>query len=173
MKIAIFDLDETLWDGIQLYKDSLDILQSLFDKNITLYLASYHLEAPDVCNKLGIYGFFKKIYYGRPKSKYEMFIKIKEENPQIDESEMVFFDDNMSNIQDIQNNTCVKTIHVINGIKWLDVDSVLFCSRSNLQPAHLQTNLQTIYIPDFFNSDVFYIRSEFKAGRFICEDFIN
>lgn len=110
-KIAVFDLDNTLWNGEELYSETIDILEYLKNKNVFLYIASYHQDALSVCRNLNILKYFDGILYGTEQTKLEM-INIIKANHVNDETEIVFFDDNMTNIRLVRDNSKVHCIYV-------------------------------------------------------------
>lgn len=118
-KIAIFDLDDTLWNGKKLFDDTKLILSTLKNSGVKMYIASYHMDAIVCCKHLGIESYFEDILYGRNKTKLDMINYIISKNPSVEQAEMVFFDDNKINIKDIKANTNVHVIHIGDtGIKW-------------------------------------------------------
>ena len=117
-KIAVFDLDLTLWNSEDLYPDVLSILQMLKQCNIPLYIASFHKEALQCCDDLNISNYFDNIYYGRHMNKLQMINEIKKQHVDIQDHEIVFFDDNPHNIQHVQKNSNIKSILVNEGLSW-------------------------------------------------------
>lgn len=120
-KIAVFDLDFTLHDGINLYRNVLDILRSLKSNGIILYIASFNRNARQICEKLNISEYFTDIYYGRERSKSDMLTDILFKNRHMEHSkyEVVFFDDDFENILDVRKRINVRTAHIgIKGISW-------------------------------------------------------
>jgi magnesium-dependent phosphatase 1 len=142
MKIFVFDLDFTLWDAggtwcdatnppyyrengklldqsgnwIRLYPDVIKILNLLKENNKFIVAASRTFEpawAQDLMNLLEIDRFFdlKEIY---PASKIRHFKRI-QNHFDIPYSEMVFFDDEYRNIEEV-GSLGVDTILVKNGI---------------------------------------------------------
>lgn len=117
-RIAVFDLDDTLWNGIKLFTDSKQILTALKAHGIKLYLASFHTDAKNCCRLLNIDHYFTDILYGIEKTKSDMIKYIINKNPNVSEKEIAFFDDNIDNIINVRLNTNIKTVYVSNGIKW-------------------------------------------------------
>ena len=142
MKIFVFDLDFTLWDAggtwcdatnppfyrengklrdqsgnwIRLYPDVIRILNLLKENNKFIVAASRTFEpawAQDLLNLLEIDRFFdlKEIY---PASKIRHFKRI-QNHFDIPYSEMVFFDDEYRNIEEV-GSLGVMTIFIKNGI---------------------------------------------------------
>jgi phosphoglycolate phosphatase-like HAD superfamily hydrolase len=117
-KIAIFDLDMTLWDGNTLYESAYNILKFLRNQNVDLYMISYNHQAYHICEKLGILKYFKRIYKDNTKKKSEIIKTI----PEIQiEQHVVFFDNDIWNILDVMSDTNVKPILISNGIKWENI----------------------------------------------------
>jgi FMN phosphatase YigB (HAD superfamily) len=122
-KIAVFDLDQTLWDGRKLYSDVRNILETLRKGGISMYVASFHTDAANVCKELGIGSFFKKIHYGIEKNKLEMIREILIDIPEAKESDVAFFDDNYENIKLVKKETDIRCIHVVDsGITWYHIN---------------------------------------------------
>jgi FMN phosphatase YigB (HAD superfamily) len=121
-KIAVFDLDETLWDGTKLFYDTQYILSTLKSCGIKLYIASFHLDARTCCKDLNIEHYFDDILYGRDKTKLEMIKIIINKfgaDDNIAETDVIFFDDNQTNITDVKKNSSIKTVLVgTRGINW-------------------------------------------------------
>lgn len=118
-KIAIFDLDDTLWNGKTLFDDTRLILSTLKSSGVKMYVASYHTGAAECCSMLGIDKYFEEILYGREKSKLDMVNYIIEKNPTVDQREMVFFDDNYDNVMSVRDGTKVHVIRIEDtGIRW-------------------------------------------------------
>lgn len=132
-KIAIFDLDDTLWDGEKLFNDVKYILDTLKNNGVKLFIASYNLEAPLCCSCLTILDYFDEIIYDRRLKKSEMVKKILDKFTDINESEVVFFDDNIHNIHDVKVNTAVSACHVTGGITWNNVKyDIVVSDRENI-----------------------------------------
>jgi predicted phosphatase len=117
-KIAVFDLDKTLWDEKILYKDTINILKTLYRYNIRIYLVSYNLDADKVCKLLNIEQYFDKIFFDRSKSKLQYIKEILELNENIKDSELIFFDDLIYNISEVKLGSNVQTVHINDGIDW-------------------------------------------------------
>ncbi len=121
-KIAVFDLDDTLWNGKKLFNDVKYILTTLKTYGIKLYIASYNLNAPDCCKYLSIYHYFDGILYGRNSNKLDMINMIREDNADIEENNIIFFDDNIDNIDIVKNNSNIMTCLVdSNGLRWNNI----------------------------------------------------
>ena len=147
MKIFIFDLDFTLWDAggtwcdatnppyfrnngklldqagnwIRLYPDVIKMLNLLKENNKIIVAASRTFEpewAQDLLHLLDVDKYFdlKEIY---PSSKIHHFKRI-QNHFDIPYSEMVFFDDEYRNIEEV-GRLGVKTIFVKNGVNYNDV----------------------------------------------------
>ena len=118
-KIAIFDLDQTLWNGENLYKDSLNILKTLYRHDIKIYLVSFNLEADKICKLLNIEKYFEEIYFTREKTKLQIIKEILLDYPDIEEKAVVFFDDLAHNLYEVNINSNIQTIKIDNdGIDW-------------------------------------------------------
>lgn len=118
IKLVVFDLDETLHRDEVLCCDVLSILTNLRAAGIKLYVASFHLAADDLCKKLGIDGYFQGILYGRIYSKLEMIKKIMQNENITDENQVIFFDDNYTNVYDVQIKSDICTVLVADGLSW-------------------------------------------------------
>jgi predicted phosphatase len=79
---------------------------------VKLYVASFNAEAKECCEYLDISHLFEEILYGSNKTKLEMVRHVIEANQQIKEYEMVFFDDDQSNLHEVKMATNVHTIHI-------------------------------------------------------------
>ena len=125
-KIAIFDLDWTLWDGTQLYAETVQILTNLASHGIHMYVASFHTSAQEQCKMLGIDHFFTGILYGRDRPKSEMIRDIIAHHQNVLPSDIVFFDDTFENLLEVKMAHNIKTIHVSksDGITWRDIPKV-------------------------------------------------
>jgi len=144
MKLFVFDLDFTLWDAggtwcdatnppyyhdngklldqsgnwIRLYPDVIQILKLLKNNNKYIAAASRTFEpawAQDLLHLLDIDKYFdlKEIY---PASKIQHFKRIKN-HFNIPYSEMVFFDDEYRNIEEVRS-LGVESIFVKNGVNY-------------------------------------------------------
>lgn len=118
--IAIFDLDETLWDGQFLYDDSYEILYVLSKQKVKLYLVSYNPAARQICQALGIKHFFEEIFTRSDVRKSKVINYISKLN-RANARDIVFFDDLVSNIVDARKNSQVFAVLIEEGIKWSDV----------------------------------------------------
>ncbi len=131
-KVAIFDLDMTLWDGEKLYDDTVKILQHMKNNNVHMYIASFHSAAPLVIKDLGIINYFKEIHYGMFCSKACMIERILQKHPNVKKNEVIFFDDNLPNIKDVSKKHGIHTVLIINGIKWDNVPISFLQKKFNL-----------------------------------------
>jgi predicted phosphatase len=123
-KVAIFDLDDTLWNGARLFEDTKLILSTLKSSGVKLYIASFHLNAIECCRQLQIDHYFEDILYGRDRTKLDMIRYVMRVNPSIKQQEMVYFDDDLSNLKHIRLNTLVHAIHIgETGIRWEDISN--------------------------------------------------
>ena len=128
-RLYIFDLDSTLWDGIKLYEDALDILKKLRKDGHYVYLASFNRNAPEYLEALNI----KKYFHGGAFGYIPMMTKSQMVNECIDHvrkhydgtlENIEFYDDLLSNITDVQDKLegKVKAVYVENGITWDHID---------------------------------------------------
>lgn len=122
-KVAIFDLDLTLWDYTKLYDEAIDILTTLKSLGVKMYIASYNSEAKQVCEILNISDFFKTIY-GRDKqphmSKLDMVEAIMTEN-KLPLNSYIFLDDNIDYIREISVECGIRCRHIKYGISWSQI----------------------------------------------------
>jgi FMN phosphatase YigB (HAD superfamily) len=118
-KIAIFDLDQTLWNEEELYENTINILRTFYRYSIKMYIVSFNLLANECCEWLGITYYFDKIYFTREKTKLQIIQEILNENEDVNENEVIFFDDLLNNITEVNDGSNVQTIHIKNGgIDW-------------------------------------------------------
>ena len=118
-KIAIFDLDQTLWDEEELYENTISILRTFYRYSIKMYIVSFNLLANECCDWLGITYYFDNIYFTRKKTKLQIIQEILNDNEDVNENEVIFFDDLLSNITEVNDGSNVRTIHIKNGgIDW-------------------------------------------------------
>jgi hypothetical protein len=118
-KIAIFDLDQTLWNEEELYENTMSILRTFYRYSIKMYMVSFNLLANECCDYLGISHYFDKIYFTRKKTKLQTIQDILNDNEDVNESEVIFFDDLISNIIEVKDGSNIQTIHINNGgIDW-------------------------------------------------------
>jgi FMN phosphatase YigB (HAD superfamily) len=61
IKLFVFDLDDTLWNGEKLYPQVVKILNALKRRRIKIAMISYNFMANEICEKLNIEYFFDKI----------------------------------------------------------------------------------------------------------------
>jgi HAD superfamily phosphatase (TIGR01681 family) len=120
-KLAVFDLDQTLWDGRQLYDDVKNVLNNLKESGVIMHVASFHLEARKCCEYLNIQNYFSSIQYGRTRTKAQMINDILIQTPYIQRDDVVFFDDNFENIINVRMQLNIKTVHINNGLSSRDV----------------------------------------------------
>lgn len=123
--VAIFDLDQTLWDGIQtkkLYPDALNILTTLEQQKIPMYICSYNSDPKLICERLGIDKFFSDFLYARTKKKSQMIREIMSRHNTLSLTQFAFFDDQYTNITDVKLNNHIQAVTIgSNGIKWSDL----------------------------------------------------
>lgn len=115
-KVAVFDLDYTLWNGIDLYPEVVRVLDDLRVNGICMHVASFHLKASKCCERLGIKDFFSSIQYGRNRTKSQMITEIMKLHPGIQKNDIVFFDDTFDNIINVKVALGIKTVHVTKGL---------------------------------------------------------
>ena len=58
IRLVIFDLDRTLWDGTKLYPDVVKMLEHLRGRNVFIAMASHNTEAFEICQMLKISHYF-------------------------------------------------------------------------------------------------------------------
>lgn len=142
MRLVVFDLDFTLWnaggqwidqssppftkkDGIVydstdspmvLYPDSINILNILYKNNILIAAASRTYQPSWALRLLELYDIQKYFHYLKifPDTKISHFNQLRKESG-IPYKDMVFFDDEMRNIDDVSS-LGVKAIQVNDGI---------------------------------------------------------
>ncbi len=121
-KVAVFDLDFTLWNCQELYEQTQSILANLSSKGIRLYVASFHLDAERQCESLGINKYFSSILYGRDVPKSQMIRRVMDD-AKVSPSDVVFFDDSFDNVLEVQSKHQIRAIQVdrTNGITWIDI----------------------------------------------------
>lgn len=120
-KVAIFDLDLTLWDGKNLYEDAYDILYTMKNTGVKLYVVSYNLFANKVCQELGISKFFDQIFERRRIPKSIIVNYITQSNKTTKHIDTTFYDDRLDNITDVKMRSRAVPVLVENGIKWTDI----------------------------------------------------
>jgi hypothetical protein len=125
--IYIFDLDQTLWDGQQLYPDVHNILSAIRLNGHYVYIASFNSDAPNILNKLGINHLFHGGAYGQGIDKHDMILQILHQHKQ-PIKKIEFFDDLPSNIvivKEKSKNTAysITAKHTPNGLSWHDIIS--------------------------------------------------
>lgn len=124
-KIAIFDLDGTLWDCKKIFDDVIEILQSLKNNGIKIYIASYNLEADICCDKLSIKAYTDGIFFGQCISKIGMVKIIMEKNKGIKSEDIIYFDDDANNITNVNKFTGVNAQLINrNGLSWECISNI-------------------------------------------------
>jgi predicted phosphatase len=112
--IAIFDLDETLWDHHALYPATQTMLDLYKDKGVIMYVVSFNISAKQICSILDIAKYFKSIY-GDPRARKSTIINnILEDHLDVDKSRVLFYDDDPDNILDVSTNCGIPTALVTN-----------------------------------------------------------
>jgi hypothetical protein len=94
-----------------------------------MYIASFHLDAHGCCKELGIDKYFIDIYNNREITKLQMIDEIHKMHPDIQQSEIIFFDDNIKNIEEVASKSLVRAVHVNSfGLNWVNIPtrSILF-----------------------------------------------
>ncbi len=128
IRLFVFDLDSTLWDGRRLYPDVIEILQHLRNRGHLIYLSSFNVFAPQILQYLKIKHYFHGGVYGLNTTKTQHILEIKQKIKnkvrcdirfQID-----FFDDKLENVQDVakQSNNAVRAVQAIDGMNWRLLD---------------------------------------------------
>jgi magnesium-dependent phosphatase-1 len=118
-QLAIFDMDQTLVDET-LYHDVEDVLEHLKKNNIKMAIASYNPYAQWLCERYSITHNFDIICgYHNSKGKMMHIEEIKKyyfkKNKTIPEIEILFFDDDPNNINEIKKHTKIKCVLVPEG----------------------------------------------------------
>lgn len=161
-KVAVFDLDETLWNGRTLFPDVIKIFELLKQQSITIYIASYHLDPSSVCKQLGLDKYISGVFFGRNRLKSDMIKDIIAIHSNLTPDKFIFFDDNYRNTKDVREKTMINTVCVFDqGLSLAHVNEYL----SNWYGANSrrmsigytqQTNLPTtINIQGNFINDVY------------------
>lgn len=122
-RLSIFDLDATLWDGEQLFKDVLPILEYLRKRGDYIYIATFNNNGPGILNRLGILNYFRGGAYGKNHTKFEMIqqiIKNMHMRYGLSATNIVFYDDLKKNINEVstKSNGYVNAIYTPNGLTW-------------------------------------------------------
>ncbi len=122
----VFDLDSTLWDGLQAYPDSKSILENLRTTGHYVYLASFNPFAPKILDMLDLQKFFHGGVYGTGQTKAQMIrgiLHTHTTNGLLIPRRVFFFDDHPDNILEVNNQPTqyVRAIHTPNGITWQHV----------------------------------------------------
>ena len=147
-KVAIFDLDFTLWDSKILYEDVFEILYCLQQSGIKMYVVSYNSNAKEICKYLGIVEFFHDIYNQRNIPKSHLINHIAKLNKVFISKNNVFFDDDIKNINDVTKYGCATAVHIKDGLKWKYVPSLPLTaplnSRIKFAPLTAQLSLNTV-----------------------------
>jgi FMN phosphatase YigB (HAD superfamily) len=153
-KLAVFDLDDTLWNGEELFRDTKNILTTLKSNGIPIYIASFHTGALDACKSLNIDIYFNDILFGRDKTKHQMIMDILKKHPDIQESDVVFYDDNLANICDVQKNSQIQTVHIgPDGLQWYHVNLFYYVSFNEF--------------PDFFSTN-YHLSDYARIAKALC-----
>ena len=115
-KSVIFDLDQTL-RGETLFTDAEFVIKELAKNKINMAIASFNKYADWFCNRYDITKYFDIIcgYHcneGKVKHINEIKSFYKNKGISFNDDEIIFFDDDISNIKDIQKNTSITCIDV-------------------------------------------------------------
>lgn len=125
-KVAVFDLDETLWNGQTLFPDVVKIFDVLKQQSIAIYIASYHLDPSAVCKQLGIDKYISGVFFGRDRLKSDMIKDIMTIHGGLTPDKFIFFDDRYSNIKDVREKTSINTVCVYdNGLRFSHINEYL------------------------------------------------
>jgi len=113
--LAIFDLDGTIFYET-IFDDVFEILEKLKNSNVKMAIASYNPHAKFFCNRYDIEKYFDIIcgYYTDCKISHINEIKsyYKNKGRIFDDKEIIFFDDDNTNISDISIQTKIKCISI-------------------------------------------------------------
>jgi predicted phosphatase len=130
-KIAVFDLDGTLWNGIAPFDEGLKVLNYLKSCGLRLYIASFHTAAEECCHYMRIAHYFHGFHYGQDRSKLAMIREVlrREENADVAEHEVVFFDDLPSNVEEVCGSSAVRAVKVEAdaGVCWFHIPEIFTC----------------------------------------------
>lgn len=138
IKLAIFDLDNTLWDGNAVYPAAINTIKYLDQEKIPMCVASFNINAATICNKLQISNYFKVIIGEHQRTKLEMINDIMQNLfPTLKQNEVIFLDDLKNNIEEVKNNSLVMVRQTPNGIQDEDfkyIKSLLLQYKSSTTP---------------------------------------
>lgn len=113
--LAIFDLDGTIFYET-IFDDVIEILKQLYDNNIKMAIASYNPYAEFFCNRYDITKYFDIICGYTKENKMNHINEIKNHYKkggiEFNDKEIIFFDDDATNINDIKKNTGIRCISV-------------------------------------------------------------
>lgn len=124
-KLYIFDLDQTLWNGKQLYPDVKNILEILRRTGNFIYLASFNRRANDYLEYLKIKKYFHGGVFGYTPTvtKYDMVMECMihlrgQYNGSLRGIE--FYDDRMENVSCVHRTTSglIRSVYIEDGLKW-------------------------------------------------------
>ncbi len=122
-KLAIFDLDKTLWDGTKLYPDVFEILFYMKQVGVKMFVVSLNPSAKEICQRLGIANFFEA-FHGAPDIRKALLIhKIKIKN-NVPSRWAIFFDDDFNHIVDTFRHRVCKVRHITKGLSWENVPHI-------------------------------------------------
>jgi hypothetical protein len=113
--LAIFDLDGTIFYET-IFDDVFEILHQFKLNNIKMAIASYNPYAEFFCNRYDITKYFDIICGYTKNNKISHINEIKSyyknKGTIFTDNEIIFFDDDMNNINDIKNNTNITCIPI-------------------------------------------------------------
>lgn len=114
-KLAVFDMDGTMFYET-IFDDVFDIVKNFKRLNINMAVASYNPCAKWLCDRYDITQYFDIIcgYDGDGKMKHmnEIQLHYHKKGINFDENEIIFFDDDIENFNDIQKLTKIRCVPV-------------------------------------------------------------
>lgn len=119
IKVVVFDLDHTLAIKGELVKDAVRVLSLCKSLDYKIALASYNTGADEIVDKTFIKEYFSLLVFGRDESKKTKFLKVIAEKLNVKFDEILFVDDQLSNIIAIHELGCqVMLADYIKGVEY-------------------------------------------------------